>query len=138
MAYIPHPLVDSVDDSFGPLPLPDLRGRWVFGIEGADAPLVSLDVRLEDWTLGEDEVLRFSGTVEVECTSATEDRRAGCQFRPGLLFSPPPPEPLATFYNTGWFGLLGDIEEDRIRGSFEADGQAWRVQGYRTDGPPSD
>jgi len=134
--YIPHTLTDTVDAEFGPLPLPDLRGRWVFAIEGAESPDDTLSVRLDGWTLDGDAIF-FSGNVAVECRSATEAQRAGCTFRPNLWFTPPPPEPLNTFYGPGWFVPLGDIQEDRMRGVLEADGQTWRVQGFRTAPPPA-
>lgn len=133
-AYLPHVLTDSVDAEFGPLPLSDLRGSWLFAIEGDAAPAAHIEVRLDAWTF-DGESVEFSGNVDVECRSATETLRAGCAFRPNLYFSPPPAEPLATFYGPGWFVPLGDIQEDRMRGVFEADGQTWRVQGFRTAGP---
>lgn len=136
-AYIPYTLTDTVDAEFGPLPLPDLRGRWIFSIEGSDAPAVAFPVALDDWML-DGEVVRFGSSVAVECRSATDTQRAGCTFRPGLLFSPPPAEPLRTFYDSGWFVPLGDIQEDRMRGVLEADGQAWRVRGFRTASPPTE
>lgn len=132
-AYLPHTLTDAVDAEFGPLPLPDLRGGWIFAIEGADAPAAQYAFNPGTWSL-EGDVVRFGG--DVECRSATEEQRAGCTFSPGLAFSPPLPEPLNTFYGAGWFVPLGDIQEDRMRGVFEADGQTWRVQGFRTAPPP--
>jgi len=137
-AYIPHALSDSVDDAFGSLPLPDLRGRWMFAIEGAaDTPSQTRSIRLDQWTL-EGDAIRFTGNEDVVCRSATQDQRAGCTFLGSIVLDPPPPEPIDSFLSHGWFVPLGDLEEDRMRGVFEADGQTWRVQGFRTDPPPLD
>jgi hypothetical protein len=131
--YVPHTLTDTVDDRYGPLPLPDLSGRWIFTIENAEAPLAYEWVSLGDFT-EDGGVITFSGSIDVECRSATDTQRAGCFFVPGFVTSPPSPEPLNTFHGAGWFAPLGDIEEDRIRGVFEAEGTIWRVQGFRTSG----
>lgn len=138
-AYIAHTLTDTVDAEFGPLPLPDLRGRWIFSIEGADAPAVALPLRLDEWRLDGGTVF-FDGPALalVACTSATDTQRAGCIFQPGANFDPPLAEPLDTFFGSGWFAALGDIQEDELRGVLEAEGRSWRVRGFRTAPPPVD
>lgn len=137
--YLPVTLTDTVDDEFGPLPLPDLRGRWVFAIEGPDARDEHLVFELSHTTI-EGGVVVFShtatGAPRLTCQSASDERRAGCVHDTGIAFSPPPPEPLGTFYQSGVFFPLGDIEEDRMRGVIEDDGQTWRVRGVRISAPP--
>ena len=129
--YIAHTLTDSVDAEFGPLPLPDLGGRWLFSIEDADAPAVALEVTIGEWSL-QGEVLHWTSNVQLTCRSADAGQRAGCTFNPNIAFSPPLGAPLDTFYSGGFFVPLGDIQEDRMRGVFEDGGRTWRVRGFRT------
>ena len=129
--YVPHVLTDSVDAEFGPLPLPDLGGRWLFSIEDADAPAVALEVTVGDWSL-QGEVLHWTSNVQLNCRSADGDQRAGCTFNPNIAFSPPLGAPLDNFYSGGFFVPLGNIQEDRMRGVFEDGGRTWHVRGFRT------
>src|SRR5690606_27099280 len=120
--------------AFGPLALPDLRGRWIFAIEGEDADGGVIHLALDRWEEVDGEV-RFDGDFTVACRDAADARSAGCQFLPLAGFDPPLDGPRGTFLEDGWFAALGDIQEDRILGTLEADGRTWRVQGFRTAAP---
>lgn len=135
-AYVPQPLTDTVDEAFGPLPLPDLRGDWVFTMTDADAPVAHSYIRLMHREAEDGQVL-FDGLYQVVCHSASTDQRAGCAFASNMAITPPPPEPLATFLaGEGWFVPLGNIQEDRMTGALQADGRTWQVQGFRVAPPP--
>lgn len=140
-AYLPYTLPDSVDAEFGSLALPDLRGRWLLAIEGADAPDALLDMDLQELAV-EGGVVLFResgpGRLSLSCSPATDTRRAGCTHDGGgIALDPPPTEPAATFLQGGVFFPLGDIEPDRMRGIIEADGQTWRVRGVRVADVPA-
>ena len=129
--YLDVPLADSVDATWGPLRLPDLRGEWVFAIEQADARKDPLRLHFDILERTDDAVVFRAGQdARLSCRSATVERRAGCEYLwTGFVFSPMPPNlfPLGPV----WFAL-GDIEEDRMRGTVmigehEVDVRAFRL-----------
>ena len=128
--YLDTPLADSVDATWGPLSLPDLRGEWVFAIEEPDARKDSLRLRFDILEHTEDGVVFRAGEdARLTCRSASSDRRAGCGYEwTGLIFSSPPPNLFPT--DPAWFAL-GDIEEDRMRGTVRIGEQEFHVRAFR-------
>jgi hypothetical protein len=95
--YVATPLADTVDDEFGPLPLPNLQGRWLF-----DHPAGTSVVAFEQPLEADGSVRFVSGDIELTCRSATPQQRAGCQVagQAGVLADA--------------FALLGNVTTARI------------------------
>ena len=129
-AYVPVALADPLDAEFGPLPLPDLLGEWVFAIED---DFFAFPIRLDfnELALGEDSAeFRQGEDARIQCVGADGTRGAGCEYQwTGLIFTSPPP---GTFPYTAWFDL-GDIEEDRMQGIATWQGRQLRVRAFRID-----
>lgn len=94
-AYVPIVLNDTVDGDFGALPLPNLKGRWVFDLPSGARVLALSEPRIESGR-----VTFVSSGASVECRSATAAERAGCELRDGSM---------------RWFARLGDVSETRMR-----------------------
>lgn len=101
--YVDLTLSDSVDAEFGPLPLPDLEGRWFIDEGPGDV------VEIRPATVTDAGTVQFyvedgNSYQIIECASANDGARAGCSITHHCC-SPP------ARYG---FALLGDITEDRI------------------------
>lgn len=106
--YAPVALIDSADADFGPLPLPDLAGSWLFVGTAGDPEQVAV-VSFGPGEPGDDggsidypEINLDEGELGITLRCGSGGERAGCSM---IGFGV---TPMA-------FAALGDIEEDRMR-----------------------
>lgn len=106
VSYLPTRFPDLLDAEFGPLPLPDLAGRWaLFGADDADVESGSL-LQFADADLSVDgEASYSSATLRLHCKGMADERGAGCDVFDEAIGGG---DALA-------FAALGDITEQRIR-----------------------